>query len=819
MTTGTTTSPPAKAKRLPARSSATNTFGPLCRVKFAYKENPSQPIQNRYVAYWLYDSTGSKIDTAPQMKTFWNDQSILFPVSIGKTDDNGVLRSNLPDNVRFSLSKENGGCSIKSERYGQPANTGSTLALEFDIGFPMNRKVGFVLCPVDILKSVSTGDLLKLKTTDHAVTAQITSDEQVVQLQCSLPDWQYRIEQATNDLKRKSENYGKYIQRHLEAISQLDMLSSIMWCMGRFPADRIKAAQFDSACAMSSKLAKLKETILNRYIKKTSTSSGGCQNLLNRINTSANNLLSIIINKDFIAEYKRYLPRMLDAECKGPSFQNEDDWRSIFSALTNAYAELSKTGLADKVFDVHVAPWLTQIAHLGVEGAAEWPEHAAPPDSKDTPLLVMIDKYTSIIQSVANPAPGPVTLVEGLVDVFGLAISKWMNSLPRAQAKLPRDLMFGVMRIFNGGKSLDRVQRSVLAKAAYAGKLADGRNALNDFAREYLEKSHGELTGKLFCRAMFLFSLISLYNAVGSDEKDTLKKWMAITSAGTNAGATLMQTFFAQHLETEIKFGVKIGVKVETVAGSLAAIGGLAAAWLSYNDAEEAYAHHDLTRTRLFVGSMVGSILLSAGYFLMIFGASTSWAGGLGIVIAAFGAVISVGASVASLVIDLVEEGTKQTFKQIMDDFSKEKSTFEIVYKKDQRASQIPTLIDEILQLSGDMSWWDLSWRAIVPLYSRGFMLYQGGTNGEVSYGETSKMISKLINGSTLSTKGITYRSDYGKEFLVLDYINNFLLAQKDNKDFDNNGIPDAVEWLNGTIYPERHPGIYDPNPYWSAAS
>jgi len=118
---------------------------------------------------------------------------------------------------------------------------------------------------------------------------------------------------------------------------------------------------------------------------------------------------------------------------------------------------------------------------------------------------------------------------------------------------------------------------------------------------------------------MFLFSLISLYNAVGSDEKDTLKKWMAITSAGTNAGATLMQTFFAQHLETEIKFGVKIGVKVETVAGSLAAIGGLAAAWLSYNDAEEAYAHHDLTRTRLFVGSMVGSILLSAGYFLMIF--------------------------------------------------------------------------------------------------------------------------------------------------------------------------------------------------------
>jgi hypothetical protein len=374
------------------------------------------------------------------------------------------------------------------------------------------------------------------------------------------------------------------------------------------------------------------------------------------------------------------------------------------------------------------------------------------------------------------------------------------------------------MRIFNGGKSLDRVQRSVLAKAAYAGKLGDGRKALYDFSREYLEKSHGELTGKLFCRAMFLFSLISLYNAVGSDEKDTLKKWMAITATGTNAGATLMQTFFAQHLETEIKFGVKMGVKVEAVVGSLAAIGGLAAAVVSYMDAKEAFAHYEKTKGMLLVGAMVGSILLSAGYFLMILGASTSWAG-VGVVIAAIGAVISVGASIASLVIDLVEEGTKQTFKQILEDFSKEKSTFEIVYKKDSRASQIPSLIDELLQLSDDISWWDLSWRAIVPLYSRGFKLYREGNNAEVSYGESSKMISKMISGNTLKSRGVYAKSDYGKDTEVIQYLYDFSHDQKNNTDANSDGVPDAVEWLNGTINPEKQPGIFDSNPAWKAAS
>jgi hypothetical protein len=65
-----------------------------------------------------------------------------------------------------------------------------------------------------------------------------------------------------------------------------------------------------------------------------------------------------------------------------------------------------------------------------------------------------------------------------------------------------------------------------------------------------------------------------------------------------------------------------------------------------------------------------------------------------------------------------------------------------------------------------------------------------------------------MISGYTLSTKGITYRSDYGKDVLVLDKINQFLLAQKDNADSDHNGIPDAVDWMQGTIYPFESPVV-----------
>ena len=176
---------------------------------------------------------------------------------------------------------------------------------------------------------------------------------------------------------------------------------------------------------------------------------------------------------------------------------------------------------------------------------------------------------------------------------------------------------------------------------------------------------------------------------------------------------------------------------------------------------------------------------------------------------------VSVGASIALLVIDLVEEGTKQTFKQILEDFSKEKSTFEIIYKKE--SNQIESGIDEILKLAYDMSWWELSWRAIVPLYSRGFKLYREGS-GEVSYGETSKMISKMISGSTLKSPGVYAKSDYGKDTEVIKYLYDFSQDQKNNTDANSDGVPDAVEWLNGTIHPEMRPGIYDPNPVLRAA-
>ena len=76
-----------------------------------------------------------------------------------------------------------------------------------------------------------------------------------------------------------------------------------------------------------------------------------------------------------------------------------------------------------------------------------------------------------------------------------------------------------------------------------------------------------------------------------------------------------------------------------------------------------------------------------------------------------------------------------------------------------------------------------------------------------------------MISGSTLKTTGVYAKSDYGKDTEVIKYLYDFSHDQKNNIDANSDGVPDAVEWLNGTIHPEKQPGIFDSNLAWKAAS
>jgi hypothetical protein len=808
------TNPAVSKKRYAVSTHKTNTFAPLCRVKFVYADNTNEPVRNRHVAYWVYDSDGKKIDTSPQPLPSWAGQGLPFPVGIGATDENGYLLVNTTYNGRFSVKDPDGKFSITSicDHDSHKTDNSSVLALPLQGAFPLGKKAGFILCPVDMLDTLITGDLTKFTEAHGAAIVDVSTDEQVIKLKCTLSDWEFRIKTATAKLKNDNEKYSKFIQRHLEAISQIELLSSITNCMSKFPGREISYSEYKSVCNLSGQLNELKDIIGKNYIKNTATNSE-CGKLLNNIDKSAKKLIEIIENSEFIKEYEKYFPLLDDKKCKGHFFEVESDWRSIFETLKSAYAELSNTNNAEKVFNEHVLPFIVKIAHYGVEGKPEWTDPPAEAlKKKDTPLLTTIDKYTTIIQSMINPAPGPVSLIEGIVDAFGMLISRWMNDLPRVQVKLPRDVLYGVMRVFNKGQQLSFSEKGVLAKAVYAGRLSDGRKALYDFSKQYLLKSYGESAAKLFCRTMFLFALISFYNTIGNDEKDTWKKRLGLISSGSNAAATLAQTCLAKYLDEEIAFGVKVG----TAVGSFAAIGCIAAAIISVEDSIEAFSLHENTRGYLLAASAFGSILLSAGFFMMTFGAGTFWVGGLGIIFSAIGAILTVGTAITLLIIDLIEEGTSQAFKQIIEDFSKEESTYGTIYCKESIAGSIKTSIDKIRLSIADLNWWDLSWRAIVPLYSSGFKQYKGDHG--VSYIETAKILSKMIyRDSLLRNDKAYYRSDYSKEGKIVEYLYEFLQTQKNQSDFDNDGIPDAVEWVRGTIYPQRQPFIYDPNPKWRA--
>lgn len=819
MTTVTTTPAPAKTKNAsPVKGPKTNsgknshavathtttTFAGFCNVIFHYDDETKEPVRNRFVAYWAYDTSGSKIDTSPlNQQSLWG-MSLLYPVGVGKTDKDGNLLPAPAFDGQIAIRNSKGLYSITSDRSPAPGPKAAEGMQPFGALFPMGKKVGFVLCPIDMLKTFETGELEKLTTKQGAVFVTMEGMDQVVSIKASLPDWQYRIQVATATLKKDIDNYQKYTKKHYESIGQLEMLSTVASNMNRFPAEQIKAEEVDSIKNLIIQIDDLKDLIGKLYITNTSANSL-CGKFLAKIDGSAKKILDLLRSKDFIKELKKYIHFLDDATSKGVTFPVESDWLGILETIKDAYVELSKTSLSEKIFNGHIAPFLAKIARIGAEGKPEWNEPTSIEAPAEMPLMVLIDRVGAIIQAVATPAPGTATMIEGIVDAFGMGISRWMSGLPKSQAKLPKDLLYGMMRIFKGGKALSLSEKGVLAKAAYSGRLADGRKALYDFSKEYMEKSFGEVAAKMFSRLMFIFALVTLYNAMGSNENDTLKFWLTISATAPPAAAAALQAFFSKFLEKQLFRGTKAAMKLSTAAGSLAAIAGIAASIISFMDAKEAYHNYESFKGAMLVAQGISSILLTAGYFLMLIGAGTSW-GGFGIVLAAVGAVVYVGTSIILLVKDLIEEGTYQVYKQIMEEFSKDGSTFKLVYSKES-SSNIEKKFEDLKRTVNSMHWWDLSWRAIAPLFCSGFKAYRESGN-EVLYGESAKLISKMIKESSIPKKKAYYRSDYGKEYLVLDYINEFLRAQKNNEDYDHDGVPDAVEWMNGTMYPDDPPRL-----------
>jgi hypothetical protein len=836
MTTTTEPAKPASAKKSSSASKAANpkaakkshavathattTFAGLCQVKFEYDDETKEPVRNRCVAYWAYDSSGKKIDSSPLLQQNSFNIAMPYPVSVGTTDDKGNLMSSQPNGVQVSTKNADGIYAIKTNRSPVPkAAPGVAVPLNFGVILPMGKKVGFALCPIDMLKSIETGDVTKLTSKNGAVPVTIETDEQVIKLKATLPDWQYRIQAATDILKKDIENYQKYTKKHVEAISQLEMLSTVALNMIRFPSENIATERLQPVGEILKQLDDLKTSIDKQFIKNTSIDTA-CGKFFNKIVNSAKKLRSIIDSKDFLKELKNYLPVLNDSPSNGYRFAVENDWRDIFDTLIAAYSQLAQTPMVEKIFNEHIVPVLEKIASYGAEEKSESAEHTKV-EIQETALLVIIDRFTSIAQAIGTPAPGTATLVEGIINIFGFGISNWMHNIKITQGKKspdmqkPKDLLYGVMRIFKGGKALTLSEKGVLAKASYSKLFATGEKPLMEYAKNYAFKSAGALTARMYARTMFLFSLITLYNFVSSDKKKTLMDWFLILSGpGTGTAAATVQAFFYKHLETEIKFTSKFGNvgkaafgTIGAATGTIAAIGGIASMIISYQDAKEALSNYENDKAIWLAIQIGGSIFLTAGYFLMIAGTAGIACGGAGIVLAAIGSVIYITTSIVLLVKDLLEEGTLQVFKQIMEEFSKDDSTFKLVYCKNNSSSTIPNLFENLKRSIHAMEWWDLSWRAVVPLFNAGFKAYQA--NGkDVSLGESAKLISKMISEHTLSKNDITYRSDYGKDFFVLDYLMKFSFTETNNIVSDPDGIPDAVKWANGTINPSESPMV-----------
>jgi len=790
---------PTKPNRQRAPTHRANVYGPMCKVKFVYKDDPKKPLKNRYVLYWLYNSKGTDLDSNPEDPYYWYRQGTLMPGACGKTSGDGSLTKSYRLSGMMLVDDTEGPRYLEYRRLANENEEQNRIyprpLLSTD-AFPQGRKVGFMLLPPDVLTGFRTTDLRKITAAGGAWIDKITKDGQVIEIRCTLPEWIYRIKREVKLLKYHQEKYGQYVKKHLESVSHVDVMSTFVQCMIRYPPEAPNYIKIQYAKILLRKLEQLKKSIGDAYITNTDASSE-CGKLLSRIDNTAKSLWKLINNKALVDELKRYMPHVIDKPKEGehgPDTKAEHGWKEIFDVLGQAYEALAKSSIGEKVFTDHIKPVFEYLESLCAEAHPTWPSNegslidelkkgfpAKTFSMSDNPLLSAIDQYGSLVQTATSDAPGLPCLVEAIINSYGLRMAEKISQRNPVTAAEHIRSLFGFLKIVRMGKPLTLAQQYKLAQAANWGDLKTGKAALFEFTTEFMGERYSVTAARVFHGGMFLLAIVTFGAAVTADDDITIRKWAKIIGGASNLALTSMGIFLSKYQAATL---FKIGTT------SLGIIAGIAGVVISSIDAYQYFKEGETARAIWSLVAAGGSLALTIGFGIMAFGAGTSWTG-IGTLLILVGVVVTVVAAIALLVMSLFQQETESAFATMRKALMKDDSVYATEYVKN---ATVKSAFDGVLSAEKDSKWWLMSWRAIVPLYNLGFRVIDPDTKQE-SLMKTAQSIEKIIN------------DDFGGFKVMIAYLILYKKACNNSTlDDDKSGTPDFQEWQNGTIFPKRLP-------------
>jgi len=770
---------------------------PLNKVKFVYEDN-KEILNHRWVVYWVYNYDGKTVLTNP-------DYPGQFTVGFGRTDEDGFLYPN--HGVKnFAMMTDNSQHVFAT--YERPDKNSGKVTFRNDQNystlhrFPANRDVGFIMLPADNpnLFEFTTKDLSELANSEHAWKGKITANGQVVALKRPLSEWEVELLIFNANLESALESYGKVVKDHIREIAQIDTMSTFAQYMYKFPADPKDRDDIEKVKKIVSSAENLKQKISDAFVNNMDTSTA-CGQAIDNIKTHAKKLWEALKNPAFAAELKRYMPYCGTSQPNGPDTRVENDWRKIHNTLEKSYSLLAKTSLGEEVYKAHCAQLFDFLESINDEfpdvndidskflAELQKKVSVSPPENSDSPILISVYQWLQFAPNIIGNSPGPASLAVGIIDAYGMFASAQIDFQNRAaQSAQALRRMFGLMKLFNLGKPVSRAHRVTLANAAKNGDLAAGRISLTKFCTESSIGNAANIAGKLFKGSMFFLAFAAFAFSVTSNEKDTLRKWANITASTGNLSLVSIGLLFSKYAASKL---------FQVAAVSLGVIAGIASTIVGAIDAVKAYREGDIGGVVLNTVGAIGAAAATIGFVMMTVGASTSWAG-IGVIIFLAGLAVSIITAIWLFLRDVFKDNTEAAFENMRAQFTRDDGMYEKRYK---HIPAIKSAYEELTKAENAMDFWELSWRAIVPLYELGFVAYDDTVYSRIpttaDLSKTAEMIDPLI-------------ADREQQHIrrILELYSESL--KNSSMDKDGSGKPDAFEWLQGTILPNQTPKPLD---------
>jgi len=485
------------------------------RAEFRYADD-NTVIKERFVIYWEF-----KKNDISQLADISADsfRYTMRPIGFGMTDGNGNLRQCTP--ISYTVTTDTHEATLASEwplGMGQDFYKKNLIVNDSDIFDPekayelskkgddkgykayskqtndqFNARIhyGFMLYPLDRgpFKTKNLNELSTLAapiypgSSDVVYKGYVDEYDKVIPLHCTLPEWNYRLNEKLKDLNELIEAFNIVASPHHQKLRLIERLQTYLSIQQAHSHDADNASNTHNKNQLENALDELHDGISVRLETPTTDRQmmWSFADLKQDIDDAADELWQVLKSEALRAEIEAYLKHVGEKEKNngemppGPYMDFEPNWDEIFITIAQCYAALSASNsVANKVWEDDVKHGIDKLATLeGMdqfidEIKLDWNETVADSDEADLKyaneqainlsseltqnkvdtegLLATILEYSTAglkdyqegikpMLDVFIPTPGAPTILQVVLSCFDTPIMKHLlnkvNNVPK----------------------------------------------------------------------------------------------------------------------------------------------------------------------------------------------------------------------------------------------------------------------------------------------------------------------------------------------------------------------------------------------------